>query len=133
MMNAAEPKSRLRIVDTLFVGWTMLAYRDFDSWAMHVAVGMISSATTINTYGILAILGANELFPVQFGYFAQVALFALFCGALYFRYLRDRNVSQQIIECYVRTGRLRYAKAIAILYFLTIPIPMAIYLVLTQE
>ncbi len=132
-MNALESKSRLRIVETLFVGWTMLAYRDFDSWAMHVAVGMISSATTINTYGILAILGANELFPVQFGYFVHVALFALYGGALYFRYLRDRNASQQIIESYVRTGRSRYAKVLAILYYLTIPIPMAIYLVLAQE
>jgi len=133
MMNEPKSKLRLRIIDALFVGWTLLSYRDFDSWAMAVAVVWISFLTMLNIFMIFAIMGANELLAGPYGHFVQVALHALCGGALYFRYLRDRTASQQLIECYVSTGRSRYAKAVAILYLLTVPIPAVIYVALAHE
>jgi len=112
-------KSPYHIVDAVFVGWSLIAYRQVGHSSMSFAIWWISFITALN---VLFVIGAFDIYKAfaHQGYLI-IATSMLVCGiALYFRYLRDQKYAHALVESYRSERKWAwYARIIAVGYFLS--------------
>ena len=112
-------KSPYHIVVAVFVGWSMIAYRQVGRSSMSFAVVWISFITALNALFVIGLFDVQKVLVHQ-GYLILATSMPV-CGiALYFRYLGDQKYAHALVESYRSEGKWAwYARIIAVGYFLS--------------
>ena len=109
-------KSLLHLVDPIYVGFNMILYRDFGTWAKVIAVGWITFITSVNVVLVVVIFRLQGVFVDH--YWTLLSSVAVTCIiTLYFNYLRDRTLTRDLMESYRHERKWEmYARFRAIVY-----------------
>lgn len=124
----AVKKSPFRLLDVIFVGWSLISYGQFGHSSRLFSVLMISFVTSAHTFFIRVQIDHAE--KVEYDYWVTIAVSYVLSGAiLYYLYLRDQKYAHALIEIYRADRRMAwYARIVAIAFYFSPGATAFIYL-----
>lgn len=113
----AVKKSPFRLLDVIFVGWSLITYDKLGHWSRTYAVLMISLTASVDTLLIRAIVDTSKASEESI-WLTMVVVNILSGAALYYVYLRDKKYAHALVEIYRSDRRMAwYARIVAIAFY----------------